>query len=136
VFQSFFGDGNTASLECILGLSREESMGTELSMLFSCELSLWLQEIYQEMDHSRAGTIDAHEMRTALKKAGDEPSCRRGLRAQMHSPEIAHVLMVGRPKRLSHELSYSECQRDNKVLLKIHPIHGGGMLRALPSACC
>ena len=37
--------------------------------------TLWLKickylEIYQEMDHSRAGTIDAHEMRTALKKAG------------------------------------------------------------------
>uniref|UniRef100_A0A0A6YVU9 Calpain 8 n=1 Tax=Mus musculus TaxID=10090 RepID=A0A0A6YVU9_MOUSE len=36
--------------------------------------TLWLKickylEIYQEMDHSRAGTIDAHEMRTALKKA-------------------------------------------------------------------
>ncbi|EGV92515.1 Calpain-8 [Cricetulus griseus] len=27
-------------------------------------------EIYQEMDHNRVGTIDAHEMRTALKKAG------------------------------------------------------------------
>ncbi|MEJ1270496.1 hypothetical protein NN561_001323 [Cricetulus griseus] len=28
------------------------------------------REIYQEMDHNRVGTIDAHEMRTALKKAG------------------------------------------------------------------
>lgn len=37
--------------------------------------TLWLKihkylEIYQEMDHNHAGTIDAHEMRTALKKAG------------------------------------------------------------------
>ncbi|KAL6037070.1 hypothetical protein STEG23_030185 [Scotinomys teguina] len=28
------------------------------------------KEIYQEMDHNHVGTIDAHEMRTALKKAG------------------------------------------------------------------
>lgn len=27
-------------------------------------------EIYQEMDHSHLGTMDAHEMRTALRKAG------------------------------------------------------------------
>ncbi|XP_023369695.1 calpain-8 isoform X2 [Otolemur garnettii] len=36
---------------------------------------LWLKiqkylEIYQEMDHNHMGTIDAHDMRTALKKAG------------------------------------------------------------------
>ncbi|KAL1769730.1 calpain-8 [Sigmodon hispidus] len=37
--------------------------------------TLWLKihkylEIYREMDHNHVGTIDAHEMRTALKKAG------------------------------------------------------------------
>uniref|UniRef100_A0A8C6RGK5 Calpain 8 n=1 Tax=Nannospalax galili TaxID=1026970 RepID=A0A8C6RGK5_NANGA len=37
--------------------------------------TLWLKigkylEIYQEMDYNHVGTIDAHEMRTALKKAG------------------------------------------------------------------
>ncbi|XP_059136300.1 calpain-8 [Peromyscus eremicus] len=37
--------------------------------------TLWLKirkylEIYKEMDHSHVGTIEAHEMRTALKKAG------------------------------------------------------------------
>lgn len=37
--------------------------------------SLWLQEIFQEMDHNRVGTIEAHEMRTALKKAGEDRSC-------------------------------------------------------------
>lgn len=37
--------------------------------------TLWLKirkylEIYKEMDHSRVGTIEAHEMRMALQKAG------------------------------------------------------------------
>nr|XP_006988685.1 calpain-8 [Peromyscus maniculatus bairdii] len=37
--------------------------------------TLWLKirkylEIYKEMDHSRVGTTEAHEMRTALQKAG------------------------------------------------------------------
>lgn len=48
-----------------------------------CVISLWLQEIYQEMDHNHGGTINAHEMRTALKKAGEDPSCRRDLLTQV-----------------------------------------------------
>lgn len=37
--------------------------------------TLWLKirkylEIYQEMDHNHVGTMKAHEMRAALKKAG------------------------------------------------------------------
>lgn len=98
--------------------------------------SLWLQEIYQEMDHNHIGIMDAHEMRTALKKAGEGLSCRRGLRTQMCSPEIAHVLMMVGPRGLSRELSYTGCQHDKKVLLKIHPLQEGEMFRALHSACC
>lgn len=50
--------------------------------------SLWLQEIYQEMDHNHVGTIAAHEMRTALTKAGEDLSCRRDLRTQVYPLEI------------------------------------------------
>lgn len=64
------------------------------AMLFSCGISLWLQEIYQEMDHNHTGTIDAHEMRTALKKAGEELSAEEVLGTKMCSPEVAHVLMI------------------------------------------
>ncbi|MBZ3883718.1 Calpain-8 [Sciurus carolinensis] len=34
------------------------------------EMISLLDEIYREMDYNHSGTIDAHEMRTALKKAG------------------------------------------------------------------
>lgn len=46
------------------------------------------------MDHNHIGTIDAHEMRTALKKAGEDPSYRRGLRFQMCPLETAVLMMV------------------------------------------
>lgn len=46
---------------------------------------LLLYEIYRETDYNHLGTIDAREMRTALKKAGEDTSCRQGLESQMCS---------------------------------------------------
>ena len=53
------------------------------------------------MDHNHAGTIDAHEMRTALKKAGEERSQEEVLGRKMCSPELAHVLMMEGPRVLT-----------------------------------
>ncbi|XP_057583610.1 calpain-8 [Hippopotamus amphibius kiboko] len=55
-------------------ISLMDSNGTGTLVLVEFK-TLWLKiqkylEIYQETDYNHSGTIDAHEMRTALKKAG------------------------------------------------------------------
>ncbi|GAB1285816.1 Calpain-8 [Apodemus speciosus] len=52
-------------------LSKRTDMKFDGFNINTCrEMISLLDEIYQEMNHNHAGTIDAHEMRTALKKAG------------------------------------------------------------------
>lgn len=46
------------------------------------------------MDYNHSGTIDAYEMRTALKKAGEDSACRQGLSTQMCPFRIIVLGMV------------------------------------------
>lgn len=39
-------------------------------------ISVLLQEIYRETNDNHSGSIDTHEMRTALRNAGEDVSCR------------------------------------------------------------
>lgn len=75
------------------------------------------------MDYNHSGTIDAHEMRTAFKKAGEDMSWRQ----RFWDPVvlILVILIMTTANENQWSLSYAGNQCHNKGLLSTFPLKGG-----------